>query len=572
MRYSLELFPSISETNRQQLASAGITNSDTLLTAAATSALRKELSKKTKMDMPLLEDLAGIADLLRVKGIGPRLAERLVKSKTARNVQELRSKALDAEAFRESLKLYLEQCPDGMRTLSLSEIADIAEEAGELRPRLVVDKPDDGASFRAERFAKTKKSAARNLRMMGALIVVLTLAAGLVLVAGIILINSTIESTTPPGALGSYYADILRLTTTSLHLGNALTGLLFILGVSALISALYFLQYLMDTWLVIWLFDSPSRRDFFSKVNAMPAASESQISRRAIVFMGILLLGLASYAAYTLWTDMTIEAWSKAIVPFGIGGGLLLVLYVSLPVLGFYRSAFTDMKRVEQSNLQRYFIHTLLKAMTLPFAVLLLLQFVIPSAVRLHEYVYRNAIVPSVQNKLLEQRQIVEGMEFKDETDQCAQRYVSRYFVEENLKKAETIGSLTNQQGVELLELGARTGLHIVVWWVLAANLLLFVLPYLILGGWGRGLFYMTVLACSFYLEDRLSLYASSWFRLPPNSAGGVLFIGFLIFANALLFDWIFDNFSNKSKTCPSCGTILEMDDLYCSECGCMQK
>ncbi|MCA1900088.1 MAG: DUF4332 domain-containing protein [Chloroflexi bacterium] len=572
MRYSLEIFPSISETNRQQLASVGITDSDALLAAAATSALRKELANKTKMDASLLEDLAGIADLLRVKGIGPRLAEALVKSGTARNAQELRSKALDAETFRESLKSYLEGRSDGMRTLSLSEIADIAEEAGELRPRLILDKPDDGANFRAERFVKAKRNAARDLRMMGGLIAIVTLAAGLVLAAGIILINSTIERTTPPGALGSYYADILRITAMALYLSEALTGLIFILGFSALALALYFLHYLMDTRLVLWLFDNPSRRDFFSKVNSMPAAREAQIYRRAIVFMGILLFGLASYTAYTLWTDMTMKELSEAILPFGVGGGLLLVLYISLPVLRFYRKAFADIKRVEQSTLQRYFIHTLFKAMTLPLAVLLLLKFVIPSAVGLHEYIYRNAIAPSVQNKLLEQRRIVESLQFKDEIDQRAQRYVSQYFVEENLKKTETLGSLTNQQGIELLELGVRTGLHIVVWWTLAAYLLLFVLPYLLLGGWRRGLFYMAVLACSFYLEDRLSLYAPSWFRLPADSAGGVLLIGFLVFANALLFDWIFDNFSNKSKTCPSCETILEVDDLYCSECGCMQK
>jgi hypothetical protein len=568
MKYSLARFSSIPEAAIQKLSLAGITDSDQLLAAAATPASRKRLAQKTGMDPQSLQKWASLSDLVRVKGIGPQLAEKLVESETARNVQELRKAAKNATKFREKCEK-----PNHAGSLpSRLEIEALTEEAHELRPRLVLEKPDSETNFRAEIFAKAKKDARRDLRSVSALIAIAAVAGALVQGAGIALINRTIEQTTPPGALGPYYADILRITSGALYQGNALAEIIFILALLIMTLALYSVWYMQDTWLVIMLFDHPSRRAFFSKINSLPPRKTLQIARSAVVIFGLLMLGLAFYTTYTLWTDIATEALIRNITPFAVGSGVLLVIAVSMPVLGFYGKEFTGVDKWQQADIQRYFIYILIKFLTLPLAILLLARMMLPTAVRIHENIYQNAIVPAVQTKLLEERLIIEGLQVNEETDQRAQSYVSKYVVDENLKKVETIGSLTTQQGIDLLELSITTGLNIIAWWALTAYLLLFVLPYLMLGGWARGIFYMLVLAASFWIEEKLSSYAPSWFRLPTSSISAALLVAFFVFANALFFDWVFEALGQKEKACPACEAILNKEDLYCPKCGFIQE
>lgn len=67
----------IGEAYASKLAAAGITTTDGLLNACATSAGRKELAAKTGLDVSRLLGWANRADLFRIKGIGTQYSDLL---------------------------------------------------------------------------------------------------------------------------------------------------------------------------------------------------------------------------------------------------------------------------------------------------------------------------------------------------------------------------------------------------------------------------------------------------------------------------------------------------------------
>ena len=128
-----------------------------------------------------------------------------------------------------------------------------------------------------------------------------------------------------------------------------------------------------------------------------------------------------------------------------------------------------------------------------------------------------------------------------------------------------------SEQDTEVFDRFIPSALNIAVWWSLAVVALLFVLPYFVFGGWLRGLVYVVVLLLSFEMEDRLRESAPAWFSLETGSASFRLVVAFVVFANALLFDWLFDAFTERKKVCPGCQAPLDRDVLYCSACGLVQ-
>ena len=110
--------------------------------------------------------------------------------------------------------------------------------------------------------------------------------------------------------------------------------------------------------------------------------------------------------------------------------------------------------------------------------------------------------------------------------------------------------------------------LNMVVWTALTAYLLLFVLPYLILGGWRRGMFYILLLAVGLSTENILTAYSPAWFMLPADSAGSFLLVAFFVLANALLFDWLFSEITREKTVCLCCGSHIEKGSRFCNTCG----
>jgi predicted flap endonuclease-1-like 5' DNA nuclease len=119
--------PSYSE----KLANAGVTTVENLLEAGATKAGRKKLATDSGIDEAKILDWVNMADLFRVKGIGPQFAELLkasgvdtVKELKNRNADNLYAKLVEVQAEKKLTRAVPAQ----------SQVADFIEQAKSLNP------------------------------------------------------------------------------------------------------------------------------------------------------------------------------------------------------------------------------------------------------------------------------------------------------------------------------------------------------------------------------------------------------------------------------------------------------
>jgi predicted flap endonuclease-1-like 5' DNA nuclease len=89
--YALEEIPStVPAKEAQRLKAAGVTTTFALLEKAGDPESRKALAKETKIPQKTLDGWVQLADLMRVKGIGPEVA-RLLTAAGAKTVASLKS-------------------------------------------------------------------------------------------------------------------------------------------------------------------------------------------------------------------------------------------------------------------------------------------------------------------------------------------------------------------------------------------------------------------------------------------------------------------------------------------------
>jgi predicted flap endonuclease-1-like 5' DNA nuclease len=118
--YALEEIPqAIPAPEAAKLKSAGITTTFALLEKAAEPKDRKSLAKATRIAEKTIEAWAQMADLLRVRGIGPDVA-RLLAAAGVRTVSQLKSanaSALSDEIVKVNSKQRLSENPPSVEHL-----------------------------------------------------------------------------------------------------------------------------------------------------------------------------------------------------------------------------------------------------------------------------------------------------------------------------------------------------------------------------------------------------------------------------------------------------------------------
>jgi len=78
--YPIEVVPFIDEAHKSSLAAQKLTETKDLLDALLTSDARRAVSKKTGIEVEKLEEYAHLCDLLRVRGLGPKMARLMMLS------------------------------------------------------------------------------------------------------------------------------------------------------------------------------------------------------------------------------------------------------------------------------------------------------------------------------------------------------------------------------------------------------------------------------------------------------------------------------------------------------------
>jgi predicted flap endonuclease-1-like 5' DNA nuclease len=119
--YALEEIPqSIPASDAAKLKAAGIGTTFTLLEKAGEAKDRKLLAKQTKIAEKTLESWAQMADLLRVKGIGPDVAKLLSAAgiKTVAELKTANPSKLNDDISKANGKLHLSENPPSLEHLA----------------------------------------------------------------------------------------------------------------------------------------------------------------------------------------------------------------------------------------------------------------------------------------------------------------------------------------------------------------------------------------------------------------------------------------------------------------------
>jgi predicted flap endonuclease-1-like 5' DNA nuclease len=107
MSYKIEEIEGIGPTFGEKLTAAGVKTTDDLLANCANAAGRKKAAEATGLSEGQLLKWANMADMMRIKGIGPQFAELLeasgvdtVKELRARSAENLASKMSEVNEVR----------------------------------------------------------------------------------------------------------------------------------------------------------------------------------------------------------------------------------------------------------------------------------------------------------------------------------------------------------------------------------------------------------------------------------------------------------------------------------------
>lgn len=594
MHYALDEFNIIPENARQQLAHAGIHNTDYLLLRAATPKQRQTLAKETRLDEVEISQYCGVADLVRIKGVGPAFAQLIVACGLARNVQELVS-VLGGEtlsnpnsarlrtAQQESMKqaaaaaaqvLSMRQKDLGLNTRPPSprELAEIGEEALELRPRIVFPDPQENEDFRQFTWDKYKKETYQSLKISGSILGFLALSIGFLFTITNIYTRSKIKQQSiwhdELGQIGVRLMDRvlggLNETLIAITL-IILAGLLILLAINQIIS------FLQNTWLVVFMFNRKAYQDYFISISSADLKKRVRASWRAVGIFGLIVLGLLFFYSRMILNDLPMDEFLQKIrLPVSISG-VLIGLVVSFPLLGFYWSEYRQKPDFDQTAAQRYLVYYLSKVLVIPVMILLLVWVALPIALRTHTDYSQKHIIPDLRRDILSFQAEIINLEIQDEKADARRQLALKRLEEDILPQIEDMIFIPLEGDSGIFTYAIPVAMNMVIWVALSSYIALFVFPYLLLGGCRRGLLYVLILGVSFFTENVLAAKAPQWFSLPPGSPQGILTIAFFVFANALFLDWVFDRFTERTKPCLLCNQIVDEKDLFCSTCGHVQ-
>ncbi len=119
--YALDEIPqAIPAADAARLKAAGVPTTFALLEKASDARARKTLAKETKIAEKTLEGWAEMADLLRVKGIGPDVA-RLLSAAGVHTVAQLKTadaKKLDEDVAKANAQKHLSENPPSLEHLA----------------------------------------------------------------------------------------------------------------------------------------------------------------------------------------------------------------------------------------------------------------------------------------------------------------------------------------------------------------------------------------------------------------------------------------------------------------------
>jgi hypothetical protein len=639
MQYSLSCFSRISPTARKILKDNGIKNTDALLERLALPSQRERFSHETGLSEGDLEKWTGLADLVRIKGIEPKTAEVFIFSGLVGNIQQFIEHLLPKEQSHEKtglevIKVQLKQVVNKIigdaknKNLSQSdqqrseireirsiwrriadqgavleqarelhqklkrtklprallsaipqqrELAEMVEEAVELRPRVVLIENPQKITFREEiknRYLHSFKPSIRfNLGLCGVLTIVLLFS----FISIIVIYRQNLELSQS----ANYWdrmVDSMRLAGFPAMSLSAVT-LVFVGVIISFISLTLFtiLNNLSGYYSTIGLMTNTIHQAFYLKVEGSKyKEDDKRLLRTALIVTLVIYILVALYLTHALMASdepVIIEILEKIKLPTTIGGVMLGLIVSSFSMIRVLRQMPIEWEREEES-FRRYFVHLLLSALRAPILGFFALYIIIISIPQTYNFIDSRYLSPNYDQTLAdicykEALREVNGDKSKsayEESLSVCLNFLKPGFTSSFMKIFDPDEDLW--KAVQPILIWAFSTIFIGAY--MTTILVWFVIPYLWLGGWKRGIFYFLLLIASSLIEDKIKENFIPWLDLKTSSLATSVFIWFIILSIALLLDWIYDSTTNKKILCPACQTLIDDCD-FCPFCGFVQ-
>jgi hypothetical protein len=554
MKYRLEEFNVIDDASLQGLAQAGIHNTDALLGRAGFPQQRAALVQELGLPEDRTLQWAGLADLVRVKGVGIKLAQLLIHG-SVRSVQDLAGS--DPRALRETLKAANTQYQVLKQPPSEPQLAECIEEAQELRTRLVVDVyvPPD---FQAETEERDQEEA-RVLKRFGPFwLLFFVLLIGLALAFVILLERARITDwSVSDASLAALMREAEKIW--------------FLFRVSPMFSAVVFVSLMVFLGNQMWrwakkvmlhlrarLFNRPVYQNCYLYMRqSVPITAH--VSAGALAILALIALMLVAFLLTLMQVNM-VTAILVLFIPIAS-----IVLYPD--VAGVWRARQKEVA-FGSAALQRYLGYRLIYVLVMLLWVFGILQVLLPGVFLGHRLVFEKAVIPIVSNHLDEITTEVASLSPRTADDLYAQSDFLYEFDPAVIAPEFQWALLVEDDGDSFLDTLLPQINRAIIWLIILVIVAFFVLPFILLGKLKYALLFLGIVIVSETVEQVLTKYAPGFFFLPKGSLLALVLSAALLLSNTILFDWFYQERTEEYKLCVACGHEVDAEARYCPQCG----
>jgi hypothetical protein len=583
MYYPLGLFKTVNEGQLKKLQAIGVSDTDALLNLTHLPSDRETLARRTGIGVDEITRLASLSDLVRIKGISLRLAELLVESGLVGNVQKFLelTKAGGAAAgqttnFRPSespvvkaavanlvqkLNEFAKGRGDPLVGNLLHLLVESAEEALELKPRLVMNSRDDNDDFRKKVFEQWRdehrfvwKTNPWYILIIGSIFIIPML--GMFL---LFYLRARAVVSNPMDVIFNNYI----LSTLYFMAASFLIIMIILLLLAALIySGWRLYSYLMDTHVKVLLFNAKIYQLTYDAI-------QPDIKKQKIISW-IVMVCVGVFGGWQVWDliqsseDFTqfLILFDQRLLLFGILIGAVIVFPTFLKLVSFRR------KDVSKTAIQRFIVFTIVYISALPVILLLGTRFMVPVSLQLHTSIMEKIVNPRFQVITEQAIKSIAGYSTKNDQEEFLKQDYLFKIAEFGEEVPDNLLLISPEIKASIMGQGLRSLNRAILAIFGMAFVFIYLLPYLVYGGIGKGVYYILLLLISLRLDDYLQANSPSWFGTSLNPVVSTIIIYVCLLSSALFFDWLYDYFTDIHKFCPSCSQELGYADQYCGQCG----
>lgn len=598
MAYPIRAIAGMPRSLKAALARRGISDTETLLVATRLPRQRRALAVSLGVDAAELDVWAAVADLVRISTLSPATAELIVRSGVARNVQEL-ALALPIATADSDAPIDLGHTPDPVsleveerlrrhaaehgleaRVPWSQDLQQASAEARELRPRLVARATaiESGIESKlVEIRSRTLRNARRTLLGLTAFLVAFS-AVGLAVLTWSLRreanrgFDAWLGDGVPEAALPVIHT--LRSVVMAYLSANAWALAALLAGVMGTFVALFMAHTLLaEGWR--WLGARVMLRTYEARAAYVDVlAYEASRIRYLGKVLWATIIGATVIA-------LAIVLILRAAAPETLEQALIIGLAAIVPVAVL--AAFWPSTRY---LLTRWRTHGALSApivrSVVAFNVIAVVMQVGFVAATIYAFPIALRAAASASNAVYHHRTAQITTTYEAELARHADRWQPPGYADDataflnDIRErfaglADTATEVPGRAATALVSMGAYLTPSLAL-----AALFSIVLPFLILGGWLRGAFFIVLLAAISWTELGAQRYITAnltrWFTLDEGARIIPVLVGIALFGNAIVFEWIYELTLERKDTCEECGAEVERKNTYCPGCGIVQR